>query len=71
MQLLSLTSADVWITFLSHNHLKDHPVFKDHLTHLLTIARQKLLKVSTGSFVREKHSRKSSIDSYNEHFANC
>ncbi|XP_064400527.1 exportin-5-like [Halichondria panicea] len=44
-QLLSLTSADVWITFLSHNHLKDHPVFKDHLTHLLTIARQKLLKV--------------------------
>ena len=51
VQLLSLTAVDVWASFLAHNHIKDHPGFKECLPKLLSVARRNLFKVCMASYI--------------------
>ena len=45
LQLLAVTSAEVWQTFATHNYIKEDPVFKNFLPKLLKVVQQRLIKV--------------------------
>jgi hypothetical protein len=46
--LLSMTSSDVWSSFINHNHIKDNESFKKFMPGVLSACRRKFMKVSQG-----------------------
>ena len=49
LQVLALTAADVWNTFLVHTFIKEDGVFLAILPQVLSVLRQKLMRVGDPS----------------------